>query len=307
MPTFQLPNGTTKDFATVEEARAYRATNFPSQLQSPQQKRIDPRVASEANRAYEFPAGSNERTRQGTFAKTVADITGANTPKDLPSDELEKILQVQKVQDRLKDLIKFKSTGFGGKGIDTGPLVGGKIPLPFTDADPNIVPASASQFFSELAGNDEGSADRGLLRQKIVSVLGPKQKEQTGAQAALRELLELIYPQVPREGDQDKLFYEKAFEGITRGQQDLQNRIAGLRSSNIDVSGLRDIEGKNPDDVINGIIQELSTGPQGEFSLGKVDPERITRALGSSGGGLAPEKQSRLEELRRKRAEGTLR
>src|SRR3990167_11528201 len=179
MPTFQLPNGTTKDFATVEEARAYRATNFPSQFQSPQQKRIDPRVASEANRAYEFPAGSNARTRQGTFAKTVADITGANTPKDLPTDELEKILQIQKVQDRLKDLIKFKSTGFGGKGINTGPFVGGKLfsPIGF-DAGPQIVPASVSQFFSELVGDDEGSADRGLLRQKIVSVLGPKQKEQ---------------------------------------------------------------------------------------------------------------------------------
>lgn len=280
-----------KSRADALRAKALREkAGSTSLFQAPLQKPIDPRVAGVAEGALGFPSGSQERSKEMTVAKSLADVTGANTPKDLPSDELEKVLQIQKVQDRLKDLIKFKSSGFGGEGINTGPLIGGKASdlVPFWDSGPKVVPDWLSQYISEspkLGGREDkaGSADRGLLRQKIVSILGPKQKEQTGAAAALRELLELIYPQLPLESDTDKLFFEKAFEGLTRGQEDLRNRISGYRSSNLDVSGLRRMEEKTPDQVIDEVTKSLA-GQGGKYSLQAVDPSRIKKILGGSQG-----------------------
>ena len=72
----------------------------------------------------------------------------------------------------------------------------------------------------------------------------------------------------------------------------------------VTAAGKAAIEGKGAEDIINEIIKELSAGKQGEFSLGTVIPERMKNV---SGGGLTPEKQGRLQELRRKQSEGTLR
>ncbi len=284
-------------------------------VQGPDPKKLAPAVQSELEGAEQFPVGSTERGRALESAKKIEDLLGAGELKKLATSiTAEDIANIVDKQKRLKDMIDFKSRGFGGKGIDTGQVMGGGIPLPFTDAEIPFVPSGVNETYNQLMGEGENAADRTELRRKQLGILNPERKEVTGASAALQELMQFIFPTLPNESDNDLGFYQKGMGTLKESQSKLQGLLDVIeRSGSADVTGFKDIRSKTPDQVIEELLKQVTQGLSlddegnvhgaGEYGFGSLLPDTTKTYLQSMSG----DKSARLEELRKKKAAGTLR
>lgn len=191
--------------------------------------------------------------------------------KTLPAGAISDIQGYLNQQSALKNLLKLKSTGFSGTGVDTGPLVGGAIPIPFSEREIPLTPASISQFASSLSGDNEESADRSRLRRSILSFGNPVRKEVTGAGASVPELQEFIFPSIPTESDQDLAFYQKGLDAAKESQQKLVNTLKALENAKYDVSGFKGSMDIAPEDFVDQVIETISQrddkAPLGSFSF----------------------------------------
>lgn len=252
----------------------------------PDAKTLNPVVQNIISEAEGFKPGTVQRSRVLGDAKTLEDLLGIEPSKKLlagvNADDIGAIVQAQ---DQLKNLLDFKSKGFKGQGIDTGQIMGGAIPLPFTDAEIPIVPANISEFYNQnFEDMGEASADRGEFRRKLLGVLNPVRKEVTGAAAPLAEILKFIFPTLPTESDNDLGFYQKGMGSLKESQARLQTLLDSIeRGGAADVSGFKDIRNKNPDQLIEEFMDQITSGLSldgsgnvqgaGEYGFGSLMPD----------------------------------
>lgn len=254
----------------------------------PDAKQINPLVADTAQKALNFPSGSIQKSRELTAAKSLEDILGTEAPKKLLSSvTAEDLANAIEGQKQLKKAILLKSQGFNRKGIDTGPLVGGKIP--FTDQ--TFLPMGLNEWYNKNLGDEgEASADRSVLSQALLNVLNPQRKAITGASATTGELQDYIFPTLPNMSDNDIAFYKKAIESYKGSQEKLRNIFDTLqRSGSGDVSGFKDIYKKSGDDVLNELLDELTQGYQldekgnikgiSDYDIGAILPDTTKEYL----------------------------
>ena len=156
----------------------------------------------------------------------------------LPGDLAWKLAAQDEAMNKLKMLIQLKTKGFGGQGIDTGPLAG-------------RVPENVSAWASEKEGlPPEDQGDRGRLNQETLWFTNPIRKEVTGAQAAVQELKKFIQPMVPQPTDNDNVWLSKAMgtgENLGQERQSLIKELMnqGLRAPQFDYDAyMSDIKNK---------------------------------------------------------------
>ena len=228
------------------------------------------------------------------------------TAKLLPSPALDDIITLKDTLSNNEKLLELKNSGFGGTGIDTGPFVGGTIPIPFSDNDPKIVPSVVSEFISKMMGQGENSSDRALLRQLEKQLFNPKKKEISGTAASDTERFTDLLPLIPNESENDQAFFKKGLQLQKATQQKLLDIVKTAGDAGYDVSGFSDLQRSSPEDALNSLVAKLSQNKEGSFA--REMPDTVKSFLGSKlqSGGLSPDKQKRLEELRRKQAEGRL-
>lgn len=116
----------------------------------------------------------------------------------IPNEFLKKVDAQNQALAALYKLVELKTKGFGGQGIDTGPVA-------------QYYPDTLSAFAAQLEGvPPEQRADRAKLRQQELFFMNPERKDITGAQASVQELMKFIYPMIPRESDNDDVWAGKA-------------------------------------------------------------------------------------------------
>lgn len=234
-------------------------------------------ISEMINSAFEFPLESLDRSRALESAKKTRELTKGDS---LSSGEIEDINSLVDAENTLQELIRFKSSGSTGKGVDTGPIIGARIPLP-------LVPASLTK-----------GGDRAEFRRKVLSFLNPLRKSITGAQAGEKELSKFILPAVPDESDQDLDFYSKSFGTLSEIERRKRDMIENLRRSGKDITGFEELVQGNPEDIINDLIKSLS-GDTGKYSLPIIDPDRINKVLGLKSLNNGSSEQQKRQQLLR--------
>lgn len=127
--------------------------------------------------------------------------------------------------ERLERMAQLKNQGFGGKGVDTGPIVGMRTPE--WAGGLRSYPDWASSWVNKDKGAN--ASDRARLRQTIVQATNPIRKDTTGASAAMSEIEQWIAPMVPQDSDNDEDFNAKLQEAAdaTIKKYDITSRTLG--------------------------------------------------------------------------------
>lgn len=198
------------------------------------------------------------------------DIKKEALKNDIKISDVQGILDTRK---QLENLLKFKSGGFEGEGIDTGPLLGG-VQVPFVE-DPILkLPAFISQWKAEKEGKTAGAADRAELRRQELALVNPLRKTTTGAQASMAELMNMIFPQLPKENEQDKGYYRVGLGALKSGQEKLLSLFDTLeKTGNVDISGFAEERGLSPEMLIQNLVNELEKTGTGPYSFKGVHGE----------------------------------
>jgi len=208
----------------------------------------------------------------------IEDLLGTSL-KPLSPAQIERITAFEEAKNQLANLIKLKSQGFRGEGIETGPIVGAEFPNPFGlfgEDPPNLFPAGISEYVASIQGHGEKSGDRALFRKKELDVMNPVRKSVTGSQSGLKELVKFIVPNVPNERDNDIGFYQKGFDAIETNDQNLKKFLESLKRGGFNVSGYKDKFDTPIEEIIEGLQRELLKG-KGEFGvLFKDTAERLS-------------------------------
>lgn len=220
--------------------------------------------------------------------------------KAMPSTTLDDINTLKDSLINNALLLEKKNSGFGGEGIDTGPII-------------SKIPSGISEFSNKFMGYGESSSDRAALRQLEKQLFNPKKKEISGTAASDMERFTDLLPLVPNESENDQAFFNKGMQLQKASQQKLLDILKTAEDAGYDVSRFGDLRNVSPDDAVNSLLETLTKNPRGSFAEEFPDTMNsfLAKKLGQGGsvvpaGGLSPEKQSRLEELRRKKAEGSL-
>ncbi len=122
--------------------------------------------------------------------------------KPLNQEGSLKLASQEEAMKKLQRLIELKTKGFGGKGIDTGPIAG-------------RIPEAASALAADLEGLPlESQGDRAQLNQLTLHLLNPIRKETTGSGAAVSELKDYILPTLPTPKDNDPVWLNRAFQSV---------------------------------------------------------------------------------------------
>lgn len=118
----------------------------------------------------------------------------------------------------LKNAIELKNNGFGGKGVDTGPIA-------------QYYPDTLSDLVAKMQGvAPEHQADRALLQQALKKILLPVRHSVTGSQFGQQETKE-YESLLPKMGDNDNVFLNKAFQVGVDGANEFDNLINQLKQS----------------------------------------------------------------------------
>ncbi len=214
-----------------------------------------------------------KRKEEEMQAQGIVDSTKVKTatPPKFSDKMMEKIQSIMSAQGSLKKLAELKNSGFGGQGIDTGPVVGGGFEIPFTDTRIPFVPAGVSEWLNSgvlglTEDLGENAGDRGLLRQNVLDLANPVRKITTGASAATSELDKYIMPGVPNESDNDKTFFKKTLNSAAKSQQDLIDILTTLQKSGVDVSKFQEQLNISPESVVSDLMQSLAKNKNGSFN-----------------------------------------
>jgi uncharacterized protein YhaN len=175
--------------------------------------------------------------------------------------ELQDLIEKINQKKRLEELVKFKSEGFEGEGIDTGPVVGAEIP--WFGENPKLYPAWLSEEINKRKGIGMASGDRGVFRQKILSVLNPVKKDISGTAVSDKEFARTLRPSVPSETDQDITFYRKGFDKIKSLQDEINELVKSYESGGRQMEKFKG-EVEDPQKAVDDLIDYLST-TKGEY------------------------------------------
>lgn len=226
--------------------------------------------------ARSLPFGSKEQkkaydvlTKELTASKGTTQKSGGTPPK-FTSGDREDISNFRNVLNLLPQLLETKNSGFGGKGIDTGPIVGGGIPKPFGGGEVwNFVPAGASEWFNKTFGgedNVENASDRAKLRQLEKLLFNPVKKEISGTAVSNQERFADLLPMLPSETDNDQAFFNKGFKSYTTTLDKLKTMLDTAQKSGIDISEYKDIMNLDPQKELENLMKQLSQNQKGSFA-----------------------------------------
>lgn len=260
------------DFGTDMSGQQSQSINLPQEVLAIKEYAgglpLGSKEQKEALKMYE--AARDDYLKLNPAPKTKSD-TG------FTSSDIEDLATMKEAKSNLMDLLEFKNSAFGGKGINTGPIIGGRFPLPFTDNEPNLYPSSVSEFVNKIAGEKENSGDRGEFRRRILSFLNPTRKEVTGAGAATNEITTYIAPTAPQESDDDTTFFKKGLSTLPEIQRRIIKRLETAKQAGRDVSGFQDELNTSPDAVVDQLLETLTKNPNGSFA--KEFPEKTKSFL----------------------------
>lgn len=188
-----------------------------------------------------------------SFAST-AGPKNVDTQRILAPSEKAYLQGSREALELLGKYVEKKNSGFGGKGIDTGAIIGGTWPWPGDD-DPYILPSGVSEWVNSQLGEGENATDRATLRQLL-------KKASTGFVGLGREDLIGI---VPQESDNDMGFFSKVF-----GYQDYlimsaKNVIDTAKRLGIDTSEFSDLENMDAEKMAHELRQALSKNKRGSY------------------------------------------
>lgn len=143
--------------------------------------------------------------------------------KPLSEVSIDKKSGYKTMFNRIGELVDLKTKGFGGKGIDVGPIAG-------------YYPETVSSIASMLEGLPEKSqGDRAKLNQTTLWFMNPLRKEVTGAQAAVEELKKWILPMIPTTKDDDATWKGKALQAAKLIAGQYKDYIGALKASKYNV------------------------------------------------------------------------
>lgn len=226
--------------------------------------------------ARSLPFGSKEQkkaydvlTKELAASKGTTQKSGGTPPK-FTSGDREDISNFRNVLSLLPQLLELKNSGFGGKGIDTGPIVGGGIPKPFGGGEVwNFVPSGASEWFNKTFGEDdnvENASDRAKLRQIEKLLFNPVKKEISGTAVSNQERFADLLPMLPSETDNDQAFFNKGFKSYTTTLNKLKTMLDTAQKSGIDISEYKDIMNLDSEKELESLMKKLSQNPEGSFA-----------------------------------------
>ncbi len=256
-------------FKNTQPQNSGQASFGQEMAKSSNQEGVLGRLSPDAQSAYQSALDSglpaDEVNKRLNAAKKLQELSGMDKVSELrplASSDAENISSFLEQQKILSDMIELKNSGFGGKGIDTGPLVGGSIPGLGLKAVPDFL----SSFLAGRNNVPEGTeSDRARLRKMELSLLNPIRKRVTGAGASEGELSKYISPTVPSESDNDKEFFQKGFDSLKENQMQLNSILSSLEKSGYDVSGFKD-EVVQPDDKLNSLLERLASNSKGSYA-----------------------------------------
>lgn len=200
-----------------------------------------------------------------TLYNSANPIAKQTAAKELPSTMQGDINFLKDVLSNNEKVVALKNNGFNGEGIDTGPLVGGGIPIPFTDKEIPFYPAGLSEFYNKKKGYGESSSDRALLRQEEKQLFNPKKKQVSGTASSDSERFVDLLPMVPNESDNDQAFFKKSLQLQDATQKHLLEILQTAQQSGQDVSGFSDVLNTQPEDAVNRILEKLTQKPGSQF------------------------------------------
>lgn len=163
--------------------------------------------------------------------------------RPLPAKVPEDLAAFDTGLDFMKEMLRLKNKGFGGKPVDTGPLVGwlGKG---------NYLPAM-DQFIQTLSGLSEHDAStRTILNQMHLETLNPKRKTTTGAQAGEKELSAFIMPLLPGVRTNDPIFNRGVLQAARNTVIQKKNLIKRYREAGFNIP-------KEEESVAEKLLKEM--------------------------------------------------
>lgn len=224
------------------------------------------------NYASQFDPTSKEYQKaMGAYEAERDDYLKLNpTAKASPIAQTD-INDINTLKDALynnSQLLEKKNSGFGGEGIDTGPIVGAKIPFSnlVSEGGISVYPAGVSEFINKLIGQGENSSDRAVLRQLEKQLFNPKKKQISGTAASDSERFTDLLPLVPNESENDQTFFKKGLQLQKASQQKLLDIIKTAEEAGHDVSGFSELRNISSDDAVNKLIENLSQNQNGSFA-----------------------------------------
>jgi hypothetical protein len=162
-------------------------------------------------------------------------LQGEKTPTGLVDD----LSASQDAMKKLTEVINLKKKGFGGKGVDTGPMM---------QYMPNVI----SSFLAKMEGlPEQQQGDRAGLDAALKWFSNPVRKGVTGAAAGDKELSKYIYPMLPGMGDNEPDFYSKILQAAKALSSQRGSMINTLQSTDYKAPQF------NEDEYVNQIKQML--------------------------------------------------
>jgi hypothetical protein len=178
----------------------------------------------------------------------------------LSTGEVNDLNTLRDAMDILPKLLELKNSGFKGEGIDTGPIVGSKIP--FTNV--NLYPSGVSEFFSKNEYGEDAS-DRADLRQLEKLLFNPTKKDISGTAASDQERFTDLLPMVPSESDNDQAFFTKGLQLGDATIEKIHNILDTAKRSGKDVRQFEDMLNLSPEEFKTKLIEKMSKNEKGSF------------------------------------------
>jgi hypothetical protein len=192
------------------------------------------------------------------MVKTIDDMTGTAVKQGRPDPKsIERIAAMHEGFNQLDHLATLKAKGFGGRGIDTGPIA-------------KRYPQTLSAFMAGLTGVPEKEqGDRKKLEAATLWFLNPIRKEVTGAQAAIEELRKFLMPMIPTMGDNDANWKAAAMEAASQ----LANKYNTFTNT-LESAGYKIPARVQPDDYLQRIEKTLYGGDNNAANARKLQRAR---------------------------------
>lgn len=226
--------------------------------------------------AQRFPVGSVQRNRaeQIINAQVNREIKMNPTPKpkalsELPRGEREDLNALRDILKILPEYAEKKNSGFGGEGIDTGPIAGGSLGqyLPswlMSEQSGKFIPSGVSEWWNSDKG--EGADDRSELRQLEKLLFNPIKKDISGTAVSDQERFVDLMPSIPSEADNDKAFFSKTAQSMTQAAEKIKTILDTAKRSGVDVSGFEEFLNMDSGRLVEDLNRKLSQNPRGSFA-----------------------------------------
>ena len=233
----------------------------------------------------------NEKTNPGIRGGQVLNQLGGKlakvnsainllTPKEKESKsrlftagELENVNALKRIIANTSNLLNKKNSGFSGRGINTGPIIGGQLGdlIPILDVKgPSILPDFISEAFNkETAQTNEQFEDasaRSELKQLEKLLFNPIKKDISGTAVSDAERFVDLEPLIPTIKTDDQAFFNKGFQTIGGATEKLKTILETASKSGIDISEFSNELSTDPALVVEELQKQLSQFPEGSFA-----------------------------------------